>query len=107
MVDLAQALARCGLFRGFDEARLSELSRTAQAIILEPGALLFREGDPGDAMYVVLEGAVQVYTQGRTAARWFSRASRPVTTSASSPSCRARPAGAVRACAPPPRVGWR
>ncbi len=65
MVDLAQALARCGLFRGFDEARLSELSRTAEAITLEPGALLFREGDAGDAMYIVLEGAVQVYTQDR------------------------------------------
>jgi CRP-like cAMP-binding protein len=56
MIDLAQSLVRCGLFRGFDEARLTALTRTAQAIALEPGALLFREGDPGDAMYVVLEG---------------------------------------------------
>ncbi|HEU5319170.1 MAG TPA: cyclic nucleotide-binding domain-containing protein, partial [Methylomirabilota bacterium] len=65
MVDLARALGRCGLFRGFDDTRLAALAAATQEIRLEPGAVLFREGDPGDAMYVVLAGAVQVYTHDR------------------------------------------
>lgn len=35
MIDLAQFLGRCGLFRGFDAARLTALVRTAQEIRLE------------------------------------------------------------------------
>ncbi|MGH7390319.1 MAG: cytochrome P450 [Candidatus Rokuibacteriota bacterium] len=65
MIDLARALARCGLFRGFDEGRLAALTRAATEIPLAAGAVLFREGEPGDAMYVVLAGAIQVYTRDR------------------------------------------
>jgi CRP/FNR family transcriptional regulator, cyclic AMP receptor protein len=39
---------------------LSSLSRERR---LAPGALLFREGDPGDAMYIVLEGRVRISKQ--------------------------------------------
>src|SRR2546422_8968125 len=65
MVDLAQSLRRCGLFRGFDAARLDALAAAARELTLAGGAAVFPEGDPGDAMYVVLDGAVQIYTRDR------------------------------------------
>src|SRR3989442_2305160 len=65
MVDLAQSLRRCGLFRGFDAARLDALAAAARELTLAGGAAVFDEGDPGDAMYVVLDGAVQIYTRDR------------------------------------------
>src|SRR3989442_10711244 len=65
MVDLAQSLRRCGLFRGFDAARLDALAAAARELTLAGGAAVFHEGDPGDAMYVVLDGAVQIYTRDR------------------------------------------
>src|SRR2546425_12091366 len=65
MVDLAQSLRRCGLFRGFDAARLDALAAAARELTLAGGAAGFHEGDPGDAMYVVLDGAVQIYTRDR------------------------------------------
>src|SRR2546425_795586 len=65
MVDLAQSLRRCGLFRGFDAARLDALAAAARELTLAGGAAVFHEGDPGDAMYVVLDGAVQIYTRAR------------------------------------------
>jgi len=65
MVDLAYALARCGLFRGFDARRLGALAAGAQEVAVAAGAVVFHEGDPGDAMYVVLAGAVQIFTRDR------------------------------------------
>src|SRR5438270_614680 len=65
MVDLAYALARCGLFRGFDARRLGALAAGAQEVAVAAGAVVFHEGDPGDAMYVVLAGAVQSFTRDR------------------------------------------
>ncbi|HYU43708.1 MAG TPA: cyclic nucleotide-binding domain-containing protein, partial [Vicinamibacteria bacterium] len=63
MTDLASALRRCGLFRGFDDARLEQLIRAAEDVAVAAGEDVFREGDPGDAMFVVLDGAAQVYTR--------------------------------------------
>ena len=49
----------------FTEQRLSSLeinllSTLSKERQLHPGEVLFREGDPGDAMYVVLEGRVRI-----------------------------------------------
>lgn len=50
----------------FEEQRLSRmeinfLSTLSQERRLEPGELLFREGDDGEEMYVVLDGRVMIY----------------------------------------------
>jgi CRP/FNR family transcriptional regulator, cyclic AMP receptor protein len=37
-----------------------------QTTDLAPGEFLFREGEPGDCMYVLLEGAVDVIIGGKT-----------------------------------------
>jgi ferredoxin-NADP reductase/cytochrome P450/CRP-like cAMP-binding protein len=65
MTDIPNLLRRCGLFRGLDPARLDALIRGAEETRAVAGAEIFREGEFGDAMYVVLEGAVKIYTRDR------------------------------------------
>jgi CRP/FNR family cyclic AMP-dependent transcriptional regulator len=44
--------------------RLNELSFTAESqVVFKPGQTLFKEGEPGDFMYVLLEGTVEVQVQ--------------------------------------------
>jgi CRP-like cAMP-binding protein len=43
----------------------TELFSKSDAISLNPGDVLFREGDPGDKMYVLLEGTVDVTIGGK------------------------------------------
>src|SRR3954468_3151387 len=64
MTDIATLLRRCGLFRGFDHERLATLTAFAEEVAYEEHANILREGDLGDAMYVVQSGTVQVYTGG-------------------------------------------
>lgn len=44
------------LFQYVDEADLTEVLRLLRPVELEPGQVLFREGDPGKAMWVLGEG---------------------------------------------------
>ncbi len=46
-----------------DPAQL--FSKETDAITLNPGEVLFREGDAGDRMYVLLEGAVDITIGGK------------------------------------------
>ena len=43
---------------------LEELALIVEERRIEPGRDLFREGDPGDAVYLIVKGAVQVFTGG-------------------------------------------
>ena len=40
-------------------------SHEANPMRLAPGEVLFQTGDPGDAMYVVLDGALDIRVEGR------------------------------------------
>jgi CRP-like cAMP-binding protein len=44
---------------------LSLFRNEPNAMVLDEGASLFRSGDPGDAMYVVLEGSIDVVHRSR------------------------------------------
>jgi len=48
------------LFAGLPEADLSRLCRIAREVTASEGTLLMEEGTPGDGLYVVLEGEVEV-----------------------------------------------
>jgi CRP-like cAMP-binding protein len=48
------------LFRDLDPAAIEHLAAHASEVSLEPGQTLIREGEPGDALYVVLSGSLQV-----------------------------------------------
>jgi CRP/FNR family transcriptional regulator, cyclic AMP receptor protein len=54
------ALARCLLFAGLDDAGLAGLAAEMRARRFRRGEVLFHQGDPGDALFVVTRGAVKI-----------------------------------------------
>lgn len=46
------------LFRSLDEGQIKQLASRLTPVSLENGEVLFREGDPGDAFYIIYEGEV-------------------------------------------------
>jgi CRP-like cAMP-binding protein len=59
-----QALAATPLFAGLSSALLESLVEHLALVPLERGDVLFREGEPSDALYVVVEGEVSVRAAG-------------------------------------------
>jgi CRP-like cAMP-binding protein len=60
----AEALASTPLFAGLSEEALALLVQQLTLVHLRKGEVLFREGDPGDALYVICEGEVSVAAEG-------------------------------------------
>ena len=60
----AEALAATPLFSGLSQEALESLVAELQLIQLADGEVLFHEGDPGDALYVIVEGEVSVQAEG-------------------------------------------
>lgn len=56
----ASELRAIGLFGALSESVLEHLAATLQVVDVPPGTYLFREGDLGDAMYVVLQGDIEI-----------------------------------------------
>lgn len=52
------------MFGDLDSSELSQIVHIMQIQQLRPGQWVFREGDPGDAWYVVYEGEVEVVKDG-------------------------------------------
>lgn len=50
------------LFNSLDDEVLQRLAVDASHLTFREGHLVVREGDPGEAMYVITEGQVRVYT---------------------------------------------
>ncbi len=59
-----QALAATPLFAGLSSELLEALVEHLALVALEPGQELFREGEPSDALYVVVEGEVAARSEG-------------------------------------------
>ena len=55
-----EALQKAQLFRGLSEAEARGLVSIARELHLGPGEYVFSEGDKGDGLYLLLEGAVEV-----------------------------------------------
>ena len=53
------------LFKSLPDSTLNELSEQCQTVVLQPGETLFKEGDPGHHMYVVLDGHLTNFKQGQ------------------------------------------
>ncbi len=60
-VEHADLLARVELFAGLDRVSLAKLSAHLIPVPLSRGTELFRQGDPGDAFYLVARGTFGVY----------------------------------------------
>ncbi len=59
-----RALAATPLFAGLPHHTLAALVENLTIVSLEAGIALFKEGDPGDALYVIVEGEVSVQAEG-------------------------------------------
>lgn len=60
-IDAASAaLSKSTLFARMAETTRGQLAAAGSTVSLQPGASLFFKGDPGDALYVVLEGEIEI-----------------------------------------------
>jgi len=59
-------LRQTPLFAGLDDANLERLAATTEPMKIPAGELLIREGDPGDSMYVVTAGELEVTKKAGT-----------------------------------------
>jgi len=59
-----RVLAATPLFAGLPREALEALVENLSLVPLEPGEHLFVEGDPSDALYVIVEGEVSVQAEG-------------------------------------------
>ena len=55
-----EALGHCRLFRGLGTESLQAIGQTLRTRRFRRGEVLFHEGDPGDALFIVASGAVKV-----------------------------------------------
>jgi voltage-gated potassium channel len=62
-------VARVPLLARLDPATIAELVALLRSRKVAPGTVLMRRGDPGDAMYFISEGAVEVVADGSTLRR--------------------------------------
>jgi CRP-like cAMP-binding protein len=60
----AEALAATPLFAGLPHEALESLVERLNLVQLSPQEILFHEGDPGDALYVIVEGELSVQAEG-------------------------------------------
>jgi CRP-like cAMP-binding protein len=58
--DEVELLRRVPLFAGVPPAKLKLLAFTSDRVNFDSGQTLFRQGDPGDAAYVVLSGSADI-----------------------------------------------
>ncbi len=58
-----EALRRVPLFVGMDAARLRLIAFTSPRLCYEPGDILFRQDEDGNAAFVILKGVVEVVVE--------------------------------------------
>jgi CRP/FNR family cyclic AMP-dependent transcriptional regulator len=61
----AAVLARTELFQGVDEATRRRIAEHVTERVVERGQCVFIQGEPGDRMYVLAEGAVKLFLSSR------------------------------------------
>src|SRR3954468_15796935 len=62
MVDVAD-LRPIHLFEGLTDPQVAELAAAADDVRIEPGDVLFRQGDPADTWWMLLDGAIDLRRQ--------------------------------------------
>ena len=64
----ASLLGRVDLFMGVERVVLSKLAAHLEPLSYPAGSIIFRQGEPGDAFYLVATGSVGVYATGQSGA---------------------------------------
>jgi len=63
MTELKKGLRQVPFLESLDDSQIDHLVKIGKRIPLSEGELLFRKGDPGRCMYVILEGRIQIYME--------------------------------------------
>jgi CRP/FNR family transcriptional regulator, cyclic AMP receptor protein len=63
MADVQSALANMNLFRGLSQSGLDRIAAIAGEEAHKSGQLIFREGEHGDKLYLILDGKVRISRQ--------------------------------------------
>ncbi len=58
--EIVPLLRRVSFFEGLEEESLGKVAAIVKKAVVEEGEVLFSEGDPGDAFYIVHEGGVEL-----------------------------------------------
>lgn len=58
-----ELLQRIPFFANVEPAKLKLLAFTSERVAFEPDQVLFRQGDPGDAAYIIVEGEAEVLVE--------------------------------------------
>jgi CRP-like cAMP-binding protein len=62
-IKIAEQLKNTSLFKGMSVADLQALVQAMKPQYFALGDILFKRGDPGDAMYIIVSGSVRIYTR--------------------------------------------
>ncbi len=65
-IEKVAILRSVDLFASIPDYALAAVARIIEEVELEAGDTLIEEGDPGDCLYIVVEGEVRVHRQDRT-----------------------------------------
>lgn len=65
-VPTTEELAEIGLFGGLDAVTLREFVQQLPLLRVAPGEVVFREGDPGRELFVLLQGEMEVIKHSKT-----------------------------------------
>jgi rhodanese-related sulfurtransferase len=61
-----EVLARSGVFRDLPGEVLAEIAKAVRLRIVPPHSIIFKEGDPGDSLYIISSGKVRVFRRDET-----------------------------------------
>jgi CRP/FNR family transcriptional regulator, cyclic AMP receptor protein len=64
-IEAFEGLARNRIFEGIQRDLLEKIAPEVRVMNVEPGEVIFREGDRGDLLYIVGEGSVKISKIGR------------------------------------------
>ena len=63
MTDKLDAITSIVLFKGLAPAYIERIAEIAEEMEFERGRIIFREGEPGDRIFAILEGKVRISRQ--------------------------------------------
>ena len=61
-----ERLRDIGLFGGLGDEALEQLSTGLEVLELQPGSIVFREGDSGREMFVLLAGEIEILKHSKS-----------------------------------------
>lgn len=68
-MDLKNTLKRVELFNGLDDLQLDKLIAISQKQTYNRGEIIFKQGDEGDAIYIITQGQVEVQIENQDGVR--------------------------------------